>query len=131
MLGGVLGYIIGYQFMELIGNRIIEVYGFADKWEYVGNLYNVYAAWAVAIAGLTPIPYKLFTIAAGAFKIDLTIFVIASLLSRSARFFIVGGLIYFFGPPIRSFIDKYFNLLAIVFMVLLIGGFIVIKHAVR
>ncbi len=131
VLGGVLGYIIGYQFMELIGNRIIEVYGFADKWEYVGNLYNVYAAWAVAIAGLTPIPYKLFTIAAGAFKIDLTIFVIASLLSRSARFFIVGGLIYFFGPPIRSFIDKYFNLLAIVFMVLLIGGFIVIKHAVR
>ncbi|MGC9030240.1 MAG: YqaA family protein [Desulfomonilaceae bacterium] len=131
VIGGVLGYLIGYEFMELIGYRIIELYGFADRWDYVGNLYNTYAGWAVAIAGFTPIPYKLFTIAAGAFKIDFTVFVVASVLSRSARFFLVGGLIYFFGPPIRSFIDKYFNLLAIVFMILLIGGFILIKHAVH
>ena len=131
VIGGVLGYLIGYEFMELIGYRIIELYGFADKWDYVGNLYNTYAGWAVAIAGFTPIPYKVFTIAAGAFKIDLTVFLIASVLSRSARFFLVGGLIYFFGPPIRSFIDKYFNLLAILFMILLIGGFILIKHAVH
>ncbi len=131
VVGGVLGYLIGYEFMELIGYRIIELYGFADKWDYVGNLYNTYAGWAVAIAGFTPIPYKVFTIAAGAFKIDFTVFVVASVLSRSARFFLVGGLIYFFGPPIRSFIDKYFNLLAIVFMILLIGGFILIKHAVH
>uniref|UniRef100_A0A7C4EUM7 DedA family protein n=1 Tax=Desulfomonile tiedjei TaxID=2358 RepID=A0A7C4EUM7_9BACT len=131
VIGGVLGYLIGYEFMELIGYRIIELYGFADKWDYVGNLYNTYAGWAVAIAGFTPIPYKLFTIAAGAFKIDFTVFLIASVLSRSARFFLVGGLIYFFGPPIRSFIDKYFNLLAILFMILLIGGFILIKHAVH
>ena len=131
VIGGVLGYLIGYEFMELIGYRIIELYGFADKWDYVGNLYNTYAGWAVAIAGFTPIPYKLFTIAAGAFKIDFAVFLIASVLSRSARFFLVGGLIYFFGPPIRSFIDKYFNLLAILFMILLIGGFILIKHAVH
>jgi membrane protein YqaA with SNARE-associated domain len=131
VVGGVLGYLIGYEFMELIGYRIIELYGFADKWDYVGNLYNTYAGWAVAIAGFTPIPYKVFTIAAGAFKIDFTVFLIASVLSRSARFFLVGGLIYFFGPPIRSFIDKYFNLLAILFMILLIGGFILIKHAVH
>ncbi|MGC8908335.1 MAG: YqaA family protein [Desulfomonilaceae bacterium] len=131
VIGGVLGYLIGYEFMELIGYRIIELYGFADRWDYVGNLYNTYAGWAVAIAGFTPIPYKVFTIAAGAFKIDFTVFVVASVLSRSARFFLVGGLIYFFGPPIRSFIDKYFNLLAIVFMILLIGGFILIKHAVH
>jgi membrane protein YqaA with SNARE-associated domain len=131
VIGGVLGYLIGYEFMELIGYRIIELYGFADKWDYVGNLYNTYAGWAVAIAGFTPIPYKVFTIAAGAFKIDFTVFLIASVLSRSARFFLVGGLIYFFGPPIRSFIDKYFNLLAILFMILLIGGFILIKHAVH
>ncbi len=131
VIGGALGYLIGYEFMELIGHRIIELYGFAHQWDYVGNLYNTYAGWAVAIAGFTPIPYKVFTIAAGAFKIDFTVFVIASALSRSARFFLVGGLIYFFGPPIRSFIDKYFNFLAILFVILLIGGFILIKHAVR
>lgn len=131
IVGGAFGYLIGYEFMELIGYRIIELYGLADKWDYVGNLYNKYAGWAVAIAGVTPLPYKLFTIAAGAFKVDFSVFVIASALSRSARFFLVGGLIYLFGPPIRSFIDKYFNLLVVIFMILLIGGFIVIKHAIR
>jgi len=131
VIGGMFGYLIGYEFMELIGCRIVELYGFAEKWDYVGSLYNTYAGWAVAIAGFTPIPYKIFTIAGGAFKIDFTIFMMASVLSRSARFFLVGALIYFFGPPIRSFIDKYFNLLAVVFMILLIGGFIVIKHAIQ
>jgi len=131
VIGGMFGYLIGYEFMERIGCRIVELYGFAEKWDYVGSLYNTYAGWAVAIAGFTPIPYKIFTIAGGAFKIDFTIFMIASVLSRSARFFLVGALIYFFGPPIRSFIDKYFNLLAVVFMILLIGGFIVIKHAIQ
>lgn len=131
VLGGMLGYLIGYEFMEAVGNRIIEIYGFGEKWEYVGSLYKNYAAWAVAVAGFTPIPYKLFTIAGGAFKIDFTIFVIASALSRSARFFLVGGLIYLFGPPIRSFIDKYFNLLAVLFMILLIGGFVLIKQFVK
>jgi len=126
-----MGYVIGYEFMEVVGNRIVEIYGFAEKWDYVGSLYQNYAAWAVAVAGLTPIPYKLFTIAAGAFKIDFVTFVIASVLSRSARFFLVGGLIYLFGPPIRAFIDKYFNLLAIVFMILLIGGFVLIKQIVH
>lgn len=131
VLGGMLGYLIGYEFMEAVGNRIIEIYGFGDKWQYVGSLYKNYAAWAVAVAGFTPIPYKVFTIAGGAFKIDFTIFVIASALSRSARFFLVGGLIYLFGPPIRSFIDKYFNLLAVLFMILLIGGFVLIKQFVK
>jgi membrane protein YqaA with SNARE-associated domain len=131
VLGGIMGYVIGYEFMEVVGSRIVEIYGFSEKWDYVGSLYQHYAAWAVAVAGFTPIPYKLFTIAAGAFKIDFVTFVIASVLSRSARFFLVGGLIYLFGPPIRSFIDKYFNLLAIVFMILLIGGFVLIKQIVN
>ena len=73
------------------------------------ELYNKYAAWAVGIAGFTPIPYKVFTIAGGAFQIDFPVFVVVSFLSRSARFFLVGALIYYFGPPIKSFIDKYFN----------------------
>lgn len=131
VLGGMVGYLIGYEFMEAVGNRIITFYGFMDKWELVGSLYNRYAAWAVGIAGFTPIPYKVFTIAGGAFKIDFLVFVIASVLSRSARFFLVAGLIYYFGPTIRGFIDRYFNLLAIVFVVLLIGGFIAVKYFIK
>ena len=131
VLGGMLGYLIGYEFMAVIGNRIIAFYGFMDMWQTVGHLYNKYAAWAVGIAGFTPIPYKVFTIAGGAFKIDFVVFVLASLVSRSARFFLVGTLIYYFGPPIKSFIDKYFNTLAIVFMILLIGGFVLIRYAIK
>ena len=128
VLGGMIGYLIGYQFMETLGNRIIELYGFSQQWNYVGGLYKEYAAWAVGIAGFTPIPYKVFTIAGGAFKIDFPVFVLASAVSRSARFFLVAGLIYLFGPTIKGFIDKYFNILAIVFVVLLVGGFILIKY---
>jgi membrane protein YqaA with SNARE-associated domain len=128
ILGGMLGYLIGYEFMSTAGNRIIELYGFSRQWEYVGSLYNEYAAWAVGIAGFTPIPYKVFTIAGGAFHIDFPVFVVASAISRSARFFLVAGLIYLFGPAIKSFIDRYFNILAIVFIILLIGGFFVIRR---
>jgi len=87
-----------------------------------------YDAWAVGIAGFTPIPYKVFTIAAGAFNINFSVFLIASCVSRSARFFLVGGLIYVFGPRIQSFIDKYFNILATAFTVLLVAGFLIIKY---
>lgn len=131
VLGGALGYLIGYYFMEAIGLKIIDIYGFTSQWDYVGELYNEYAAWAVGIAGFTPIPYKVFTIAGGAFKINFPVFIIASAMSRSARFFLVAGLIYFFGPPIKKFIDKYFNMLAILFVILLVGGFVVIKYALH
>ena len=127
VLGGVFGYIIGLKVMESIGIPILDFYGVIDKYEYVARLYNQYNAWAVSIAGFTPIPYKLFTIAAGATKINFPIFFFASLFSRGARFFIVGGLIFLFGAKIKVFIDKYFNLLTIVFVILLVGGFIVIK----
>lgn len=130
VLGGMIGYLIGYAFMDAVGFRIVELYGFTDKWALVGNLYSRYAAWAVGIAGFTPIPFKVFTIAGGAFKIDFLTFVIASALSRSARFFIVSALIYKFGPPVRHFIDKYFDILAVVFVVLLVGGFVLIKYVI-
>ena len=128
VLGGCLGYLIGWQFMATIGNRIVELYGLAEKIGYIETLYNTYDAWAVGIAGFTPIPYKVFTISAGMFKINFSVFILASLVSRSARFLLVGGLIYLFGPRIQSFIDKYFNMLAIIFTVLLVGGFILIKY---
>ena len=127
VLGGCLGYLIGWQFMAGIGERIIAFYGLTQKIDYIQSLYMAYDAWAIGIAGFTPIPYKVFTISAGAFHINFMVFVIASLVSRSARFFLVGGLIYIFGPKIQAFIDKYFNVLAVAFTVLLVAGFVVIK----
>ncbi|BBO91650.1 YqaA family protein [Desulfosarcina ovata] len=128
ILGGCLGYLIGWQFMASVGARIVDFYGLTDKVAYIGDLYNTYDAWAVGIAGFTPIPYKVFTIAAGMFKINFTVFILASMASRSARFFLVGGLIYVFGPRIQRFIDRYFDLLAVTFTVLLVGSFVVLKY---
>ena len=127
VIGGMLGYLIGWQFMDIIGQRIIVFYGLAARVAEIQALYQRYDAWAIAVAGFTPIPYKVFTISAGAFNVNFIVFVTASLLSRSARFFIVGGLIYRFGPRIQGFIDRYFNVLAVVFTVLLIAGFVLIK----
>ena len=127
ILGGVVGYIIGWQFMAAVGEKIVDFYGLTEKVAYIETLYNQYDAWAVGIAGFTPIPYKVFTITAGAFKINFLVFFVASVVSRAARFFIVGTLIYAFGPAIQGFIDKYFNVLVVVFTVLLVAGFVLIK----
>ena len=127
VLGGMLGYGLGMGFMYTIGVKILEWYGLHDKYEVVKGLYQQYDALAVGAAGFTPLPYKLFTITAGAFKINFLTFVLISILSRSARFFLVAGFIYKFGAPVRHFIERYFNLLTIAFFVLLVGGFLVIK----
>lgn len=127
VLGGMLGYGLGMGFMDTIGVKILEWYGLHDKYEVVKGLYQQYDALAVGAAGFTPLPYKLFTITAGAFKINFLTFVLISILSRSARFFLVAGFIYKFGAPVRHFIERYFNLLTIAFFVLLVGGFLVIK----
>ncbi|MFO7964187.1 MAG: YqaA family protein [Desulfobacterales bacterium] len=128
IIGGCLGYLIGLQFMAGLGGKIIELYGLTSKFNHIQDLYVAYDAWAVGIAGFTPLPYKLFTITAGAFHIHFGIFLLASTLSRSARFFLVGALIYRFGPIVQIFIDRYFNLITIVFTVLLVGGFVVFKY---
>ncbi|MFZ0135139.1 MAG: YqaA family protein [Desulfobacterales bacterium] len=128
VLGGCFGYVIGWQFMQGIGVKIIAFYGLTDKIDTIGTLFKTYDAWAIGIAGFTPIPYKVFTIAAGMFRINFAVFVLASLVSRSARFFLIGGLIYVFGPRIQNFIEKNLNLLVAVFTVLLIGSFIVLKR---
>ena len=128
VLGGCFGYLIGWQFMASIGERIIAFYGLSHKYQYIQELYVKYDAWAIGIAGFTPIPYKVFTISAGAFKINFSVFLLTSLISRSARFFLVGGLIYIFGAKIQAFIDRYFNMLAVAFTILLVAGFVVIKY---
>lgn len=128
VLGGCAGYYIGHEFMAMVGQKIVNLYGFQDKMDYLQQLYRQYDAWAVGIAGFTPIPFKVFTLSAGMFKINFAVFLLASLVSRSARFFLVGGLIYKFGPGIQSFIDRYFDILAVTFTVLLVLGFVVIKY---
>lgn len=127
VLGGAFGYGLGLWFMDSLGQQIIGWYGLEDKYLTVQNLYQDYDAWAVGAAGFTPLPYKLFTITAGAFKIDFTTFVLVSLVSRSARFLLVAAFIWKFGEPVKRYIDKYFNIISIVFMILLIGGFVLIK----
>lgn len=128
VLGGCLGYLIGWQFMVGIGEKIISFYGLTQKVEYIQSLYMQYDALAIGIAGFTPIPYKVFTISAGALSINFSVFVIASLVSRSLRFFLVGWLIYRFGSGIQAFIEKYFNTLAVAFTILLVAGFVIIKY---
>jgi membrane protein YqaA with SNARE-associated domain len=127
VIGGALGYGLGMAFMDTLGQRILDLYGLEGKYHVVQGLYQQYDAWAVAAAGFTPLPYKLFTITAGAFKIDFITFMLVSLVARSARFFLVAALIYKFGAPVQYFINKYFNILTIVFLILLVGGFVLIK----
>ncbi len=121
------GYLIGLKFMDAIGYRIVEFYHLQEKFDKIGLLYNQYEAWAVGAAGFTPLPYKIFTLAAGAFEINFPVFVFASAVSRSARFFLIALLIHKFGPPIKALIEKYFNLFSILFFVLLVLGFYLLK----
>ena len=128
VLGGVLGYVIGVIGYEAIGKPIIDFYHGQEVMDKIKGLYDAYGFWGVLIAAITPIPYKVFTISSGFFRFDVWTFLVASVVGRSFRFFLVAGLIWKFGPPIKSFIDKYFNILLVVFTVLLVGGFVALKY---
>jgi len=130
VLGGMVGYGIGAGAWHLVDQWFFAyVPGVTpEAFETVRAMYDRYDFWAVFVAGLTPIPYKVFTLSGGVFEINFATLVVASVLSRSMRFFVVGGLIWKFGPPIARFIDRYFDLLAMAFVVLLAGGFVVIKY---
>lgn len=130
VLGGVVGYGIGIGMWSVVSGYFYQyVPGFNETiFSRVQHLFATYDFWTVFTAGFTPIPYKVITIGAGVFRINFPVFVLASLISRSLRFFLVAALIYRYGPAVRSFIEKYFNILSIVFMLLLIGGFVVLRH---
>lgn len=129
VLGGILGYLLGWQFWW-IAKGILFKYIDQATFEAIKDYFIKYEAWAVGIAGFTPIPYKVFTISAGFFQANFWVFVIASIISRGARFFLVSTLIHHYGSPIRTFIDKYFNVLTYVFTLLLIGGFFLIRYLI-
>lgn len=127
VLGGVFGYFIGMAFYEAIAIPILNFYGAMGHYESVRVLYQEHAFWAILAAGFTPVPYKVFTIAAGAFEVSILTLIVASIIGRGARFFLIAALFYFFGATIKKFIDKYFEILTIVFLIFLIGGFVIIR----
>jgi len=127
ILGGTVGYGIGLFAYDTVGQPIVHAYHGEAVMERIKIWYDTYGFWGNLIAAITPIPYKVFTIASGVFHFNFASFLIASIIGRSVRFFTVGALIFFFGPSIKSFIDKYFNLLSILFIILLVAGFAAIK----
>lgn len=128
ILGAALGYGIGYFLWTTPSGEASAIANFfydhifsVESFNNVGALYDRFNFWIVFTAGFTPLPFKLFTIAGGMFHINFPMFIIASIVSRGLRFFLIAGLIWKFGAPIKGFIDKYFNLLATLFTILLIG----------
>ncbi len=129
VLGGMVGYAIGMFLFEAAGQPLLELYGYAAKFDEFRGRYNEWGAWIVFVAGLTPFPYKVITIASGVAELDLAVFTVASVFARGLRFFIVAALLWWLGPPVREFIEKRLGLMTIVFCVLLLGGFIVARYA--
>ncbi len=129
VVGGVIGYGLGAGFWHVAEGWFFSyVPGVTpEAFDRVQALYDRYDFWAVFLAGLTPIPYKVFTLSAGVFSVNFFVFVVASVLSRGLRFYVLAALIYRFGPPIARFIDRYFDILATAFGVLLVAGFLVIE----
>jgi len=126
--GAFLGYFIGYALFETVGRPILEFYGALGQFEVVLSNYRENGILALFIAGFTPIPFKLFTIAAGFNQtLDLTTLAVGSIVGRSARFFLVGSLLYFYGATIKTFLDRYFDRLSLAFVILLVLGFVAIK----
>lgn len=129
VLGGIAGYLIGaflwHQMADLFFTYVFSESAFND----VQVLYEKYNFWVVFTAGFTPVPYKIITITGGVFGINFLVFLTASVISRSARFFLVAGLIRLYGEPVKNFIDRYFNLLSVLFVLLLVLGFFIINYA--
>ncbi|MEA1675460.1 YqaA family protein [Nitrospirillum sp. BR 11163] len=126
--GGFLGYAIGHFLWESLGQKIIQTYGLMDAYIRFKTNFDQYGAEYIIIKGLLPVPYKIITIASGAFNFDLATFAVASLISRALRFFLVAGLFWKFGEPIRTFVEKWLTLVTTAFAVLLVGGFVLVKY---
>ena len=125
--GGVAGYAIGYFLLESVGKPILRFYGKAAALESLRHFFEQWGVLAILIKGATPIPYKVVTISAGVAEMNLVAFVLASIGARAMRFFLVAGLLYWFGEPIKQFIERRLMLVTTVGAVLLVGGFAIIK----
>lgn len=130
VIGGLAGYAIGYFLFDVIGRPVLDFYGYGGKFDAVTTWFRDWGVWILIGKGWTPFPYKVLTILAGAAQMNLASFTIASIFARAMRFFLVAGLLYFFGEPIRDFIEKRLSLVTTVFVVALIGGFVTLKYLV-
>jgi membrane protein YqaA with SNARE-associated domain len=128
VVGGVFGYAIGYFLYDTVGLPILKLYGREHALDSFMTFVHDYGVPAVIIKGMTPIPYKVVTIAAGVGHMNLLAFIGASIVARAMRFFLVAGLLYFAGEPIREFIEKRLSLVTTVFLVLLVGGFVALRY---
>ena len=128
VIGGMLGYAIGYYLYDAVGLPILKFYGKEGALDGFIQFVHEYGVQAVIIKGMTPIPYKVVTIAAGVAKMDLLAFTGASIIARAMRFYLVAGLLYYFGDPIREFIEKRLTLVTTVFVVVLVSGFVAVKY---
>ena len=128
--GGIAGYYIGYFLLEAVGKPILSFYGKSQSLTEFTKAFTDYGFWILVTKGMTPIPYKVLTIAAGVAKMNLALFIGASVVARATRFFLVAGLLYFFGEPIRDFIEKRLVLVTTVVAVSIVAGFVVLKYAI-
>jgi membrane protein YqaA with SNARE-associated domain len=124
VLGGLLGYAIGYYAYEALGSIVVG----PEDYEAYRAAYAEYGLWVILVKGLTPIPYKLVTIASGAAQFDLTVFVLASIVTRGVRFFLVAALLRMYGEPIRHFIEKYLTWVTTAFVLLIVAGIVAVKY---
>ena len=128
VFGGIAGYAIGYYLYEAFGQWLITVYGLGQDFDAFRAAYAEWGLWIILIKGLTPIPYKLVTIASGVAAYNLPVFILASIATRGVRFFLVAALLRFYGPPIRDFIERWLTLVTTAFLLLLVGGFLFVRY---
>ncbi len=128
VIGGIAGYAIGYFLIESIGQWIINLYGYDDALAQFQHTVQEYGVWFVLIKGLTPIPYKLVTIGAGAGSMALGPFIIASIITRGVRFFAEAALLWYFGPPVKAFIERHLTLVSWAFLIALAGGILAVRY---
>jgi membrane protein YqaA with SNARE-associated domain len=130
VLGGLVGYAIGYFLLASVGRPILQFYGVMEQYHELKTLFDQWGVWIILIKGMTPIPYKLVTITAGALNFALAPFILASIVSRSMRFFLVAALLWKFGEPVRVFIEKRLELVTSGFLAILVAGFFLIRYLV-
>src|SRR2546423_673664 len=128
VLGGFVGYAIGYFLFDAVGRPVLEFYHAMDKYDALKAAFAQWGAWIIILKGLTPIPFKLVTIASGVAQFDLLAFALASIVSRSLRFFLLAALLWRFGEPVRDFIEHRLMLVTTVIAAALVGGFVVLRY---
>jgi len=127
VLGGLLGYFIGAVLFDSIGHAIIDMYGLEAKFETLRTDFQTYGFWIIIFKGVTPIPYKLLTISSGVFALPLKDFMIASVIARATRFFLLSGMLWYFGPIAKPYVERFFGYVLVAMIVIIIIGFMLVK----